>query len=202
MSFRSPWRHRWYARGVALLRSLLRPFGGAEKAFIVALTERQNRRVQAHLAQRPAASVLLIMPRCIKKAGCRADVQSSLQECLSCRQCPLGDVAVTCERHQVEALVAFRSHIAFDMARRHRPDLIIASACHDRLVKAMRSVPEIPALLAPLAGMEKMCVNASVDLQWLDGTLADLRRGDGAPAGATATAAATAPAPLRAADCP
>ncbi len=72
----------------------------------------------------------------------------------------------------MEALVAFRSHIAFQMAREHEPDLIIATACHDRLVKALRSVPEYPALLAPLPSMEKMCVNANVDLAWLENQLA------------------------------
>jgi len=197
MSFASPWRHAWFVRGVAVLRRLLRPFGGAEERFIVALTNRQNRRVRSHLARRAARKVLLIMPRCVKKTGCRADVQSSLQECLSCMQCPLGDVAVACERHRVQALVAFRSHIAFDMARRHQPDLIIASACHDRLIKAMRSVPEIPALLAPLSGMERMCVNATIDLPWLDATLAELDRPSPRPA------AAPAPPPaVGAADCP
>ena len=60
--------------------------------------------------------------------------------------------------------MAFRSHIAFEMARTRRPDVIVATACHDRLIKALRNVPDIPALLAPLAGMEKPCRNAGIDL--------------------------------------
>jgi hypothetical protein len=36
------------------------------------------------------------------------------------------------------------------------------------MVKALRSVPEVPALLAPLAGMDRMCVNATLDLAWLE----------------------------------
>lgn len=147
-----------------MLRRLLRPFGPAEPALIAWLAERQNRRVARHLAVSPARRVLLIMPRCVKKSGCRADVQRGLDECLSCLQCPLGDVALICRQHEVQALVAFRSHIAFEMARTHKPDVIIASACHDRMVKAWRSVPDVPALLAPLAGMERMCVNATLDL--------------------------------------
>jgi hypothetical protein len=67
----------------------------------------------------------------------------------------------------VKALVAFRSHIAYAMARREQPDLILATACEDRLIKALRSVPEIPALLAPLAGMERPCLGAVLDLDWL-----------------------------------
>lgn len=182
MSFSSPWRRSWYVGLVTMLRAVLRPFGRAEQALIAWLAVRQNRRVARHLAGSPARSVLLIMPRCVKKSGCRVDVQHGLDECLSCLQCPLGDVALICQRHDVQALVAFRSHIAFEMARTHKPDVIIASACHDRMVKAWRSVPDVPALLAPLAGMERMCVNATLDLPWLERQVAVVAAGRATPA--------------------
>lgn len=207
MSFSSPWRRRSYVGLVAALRRVLRPFGRAEQALIDLLAARQNRRVARHLARSPARSVLLIMPRCVKKAGCRADVQHGLDECLSCLQCPLGDVALVCRRHDVQALVAFRSHIAFDMARRLKPDVIIASACHDRMVKAWRNVPDVPALLVPLAGMERMCVNATLDLAWLESQVAAAAAGRAAVSAgdaATPPAACGLPAPtvLPTIECP
>lgn len=171
MTFRSPWQSPWFVRSVGLLRLILRPWPGAEERFITSLADQQNRRVRKHLIRHPGREVLLIMPRCVKKPGCPADVKTSLELCTSCEDCHLGDVARLCHSYGVTALVAFRSHIAFEMARTRRPDVIIASACHDRLIKALRSVPEIPALLAPLAGMEKMCVGAQVDLAWLDSQL-------------------------------
>ena len=181
MKFTSPWQSWCFVKWVETTRMLLQPFGSLEQKFIDRLTDAQNRRVHAYLAGSNPASVLLIMPRCVKLAGCRADVQNSLGQCLECRLCPLGDVARLCSRLEIQALVAFRSHIAFNLARDHQPDLIIATACHDRLIKALRSVPEFPALLAPLAGMEKPCVNAGVDLGWLEGQLVGLKRKDCAP---------------------
>jgi len=172
MSFHSPWQSASYVQSIALIRSVLRPFGNLENRFIEYLTERQNQRVRRHLAGSPARSALLIMPRCLKQTHCRVDVQASMDQCRDCVLCPLGDIARLCERFGVRALVAFRSHIAFDLARRECPDLIIATACHDRLIKALRSVPEFPALLTPLSGMEKQCVNASIDLAWLEEQLA------------------------------
>ena len=168
MRFTSPWLSSFYLKAVDLVRFLLRPVPRLENSFIRALTRRQNKRVVRYLEDSRPETILLIMPRCVKKAGCRADVQNSLGRCLTCRDCPLGDVARLCDRYGIPALVAFRSHIAFAIARTRRPDLIIATACGDRLVKALRSVPEIPALLAPLQDMEKMCVNAVVDLVWLE----------------------------------
>lgn len=168
MKFTSPWRHSFYRGLVKLARHLLRPFGNLENRLVEELTASQNRRVIRHLQKIPPENLLLIMPRCVKKSGCRAQVQNGLDECLQCRQCVLGDVAALCDRFHIKALVAFRSHIAFEMARSIDPDLIIATACHDRLVKALRAVPEHPALLAPLPPMEKMCSNAGVDLVWLE----------------------------------
>lgn len=168
MSFKSPWQRAIFSRVVTVSRFLLRPFGQLENRLVEKLTISQNQRVVQHLKESPPEKVLLIMPRCVKKTGCKAQVQNGLDECLQCQQCPLGDVAVLCDRFEINALVAFRSHIAFQMARTRNPDLIIATACHDRLVKALRTVPEYPALLAPLPPMEKMCVNAAVDLVWLE----------------------------------
>ena len=58
------------------------------------------------------------------------------------------------------------------MARREQPGLIIATACEDRLVKALRSVPEIPALLSPLTGMDRMCVGATFNRSWFERQIA------------------------------
>jgi len=172
MTYRSPWQSRAYVAAVAAARRVLRPFPGREHAFIEWLVRAQNRRVHRFLAGRPAATVLLILPRCVKMTGCCADVKADLARCRDCADCQLGGIARLCERYGVRALVAFRSHIAFAMARDERPDLILATACHDRLVKALRSVPEFPALLVPLAGMERMCVNAGIDLAWFEDQLA------------------------------
>ena len=168
MKFRSPWQWSAYRMAVALLRKMLRPWGNLENSLVEKLTISQNHRVIRHLQNNPAEKLLLIMPRCVKKTGCKADVQNGLEECLQCKQCVLGDVALLCDRFGINALVAFRSHIAFEMARSRKPDLIIATACHDRLIKALRAVPEVPALLAPLPPMDKLCINAGVDLHWLE----------------------------------
>ena len=106
MSFRSPWQRPLYVRTVAAARRLLRPWPRLENGFIAAETRRQNRRVRAHLTAHPPRSLLLIMPRCVKKPGCPADVRHSLEQCLTCRDCALGDVARLCRKYEIEALVA------------------------------------------------------------------------------------------------
>lgn len=184
MSLRSPWQSRFFSAGVNVLRRVLRPLPGLEDAFIRRLVTAQNRRVSRHIESNPTRfnSVLLILPRCLKRTGCRLEIRPAgeiadgressshqpLADCPDCDLCALGEIARLTQQYGVRAFVAFRSHIAFALARREKPDLIIATACNDRLIKALYSVPEIPAVLAPLTGMEKPCVNASCDLVWLE----------------------------------
>jgi len=174
--FNSPWQSPWFVRLVAVTRGVLRVMPAWERRFIGFLTRTQNRRVHRYLSSRPARTVLLIMPRCVSRRGCCPDAGHDLAASIECRTCPLGDISRLCAAYGVRALVAYRSHIAYELARSEKPDLIIATACHDRLVKAMRSVPEVPALLAPLASMEKMCVNADIDLPWLEAQLQAVTR--------------------------
>ena len=165
-TYRSPWRHRAFVLAVTAVRALLARAGRSDEALIRRLVTDNNRRVARHLAAHGAATVLLILPRCVKRGCCKIDNGGSLSACLGCDRCDLGELARIADLHRVEALVAFRSQVAFVLARERRPDLIVATACEDRLVKALRSVPEIPALLAPLTGMERMCVNATFDPEW------------------------------------
>ncbi len=197
MKFGSPWRWPLYVVAVAIVRRLLRLVRIPEEKFIRRIVTSQNQRVFRYLRKHPPRSVLLIMPRCLKRKGCPVDVRGSMTACQSCDcdGCPLSNVAHLTASYGVHALVAFRSHIAFDMARRERPDLIVATACDDRLVKALRSVPEIPALLTPLAGMERQCINAVIDLTWVEDQIR-LACAANVPAGETA-ATAKAPATPR-----
>jgi hypothetical protein len=96
------------------------------------------------------------------------DVRESLAECRECFEpCQLAPLARLTRELGIRTLVALRSHIAYDIARRESPDLILATACGDRLIKALRSVPEVPSLLTLLTDMDRMCVNAVTDLEWM-----------------------------------
>ncbi len=165
--FRSPWSLPAYGAGVQIARWALRLCGRSEKQLIQGLVAAQNARVRAHLARHPAHTLLLILPRCVKRPGCSVDVRGELHACAVCRECPLGEIARLTQRRGVSALVAFRSHHALAMARRERPDLIIAAACEDRLIKALRRVPGVPALLSPLTEMRQPCAGAQFDLRWV-----------------------------------
>lgn len=168
MIYSSRWRFKWYVRTVEAVRRLFRPFRSLERLFIRNLVDRHNTRVLRKLRLNPPRSVLLILPRCVKKPGCRIDNSGEMEACRDCNKCILGKMARMTESYGVRSLVAFRSHIAFAMARQEKPDLIVATACDDRMIKALRSVPEIPSLLTPLRESERRCIDCTFDVDWFE----------------------------------
>ena len=197
MSYSSRWRFRLYVRAIEAARRVLRPFGALESGFIRGLVRRHNSRVLRKLRRTPPRSILLILPRCAKLPGCRIDRSGEMAGCRDCGKCILGDMARMTAAFGVRSLVAFRSHIAFEMARRERPDLIVAAACDDRMVKALRSVPEIPSLLTPLRESERKCMNCTFDVGWFERQLrATTGLSPRIPAAAPASTAAAAGCPV------
>lgn len=172
MTYASPWQWSPYRGAVAAIRALLRATGIPETGYVRHLVRDNNRRVRRHMERHGTGTVLLILPRCVKRKCCKLDPAGTLAGCIDCRDCALGGLARVAAAYDVRALVAYRSHIAYEMARREQPGLIIATACEDRLIKALRSVPEIPALLTPLTGMERMCVDADFDAPWFEAQIA------------------------------
>jgi len=168
MTWTSPWQNPHWLRAAAVARGDLRNRTGSDHDLIVQFVEANNRRVTAWLQSDPTVDrrVLLILPRCVRRQCCRPGPGGELAQSLNCPSCQLGELARAADRRRVHALVAFRSQLAYAAARQENPDLIIATACEDRLFKALSSVPDIPALLRPLTGMERMCVGASIDLEW------------------------------------
>lgn len=182
MTWTSPWLESGWVRGVAVARGQQRAATGDDRSLIARLVADQNARVETWLEGRdtPCRDVMIILPRCVKRSCCRVGVDGSLEECRACEECDLGKVARLAHRLGVRPLVAFRSHLAFAAARRDRPEVIVAAACEDRLIKALVSVPEVPALLSPLTGMERMCVGADFDLEWVRSMLVRISREENA----------------------
>jgi len=170
MSWSSPWQNPEWLRATAMARGDLLNRTGADHGLIEQLVETNNRRVAAWLGDRPTSNlrVMMILPRCVRRNCCRPGPGGDLAQSLGCRNCQLGELARAAESRNIRAFVAYRSHLAYAAARQECPDLIIATACEDRLFKALSSVPDIPALLSPLTGMERMCVGAGFDIGWFE----------------------------------
>jgi hypothetical protein len=67
--------------------------------------------------------------------------------------------------HGWELLISPRSHAAYADARKFHPDIIVAVACPDRLVKGLIKLPEIPSFAIPLELPHGMCIDTTFDFR-------------------------------------
>lgn len=146
-----------WARAFLPLARLL----GREEAWILAFCAWNNRRVREAFEARPARRALVLLPHCIQLARCRADVIQDLAACYQCGLCPVEDVLEGALTRQWEVRLSNRSRKAYREAREHRPDLMIAVACADRLFKGLTRLPEIPGYTIPLSLPHGMCVDTT-----------------------------------------
>lgn len=154
----------------SLWANALRPLArwlGQEDAWILSYCGFNNQRVRAAFEGQRARRVLILLPHCIQLARCKADVLGDLEACYDCGLCPVGDYMNAALLNRWDGRIFNRSHKAYRDAREHRPDLIVAVSCTDRLLKGLTRLPEVPSYVIPLTLGHGMCVDTEFSLPHL-----------------------------------
>lgn len=151
---------RWDGLWVKAFRPIARWFR-AEEAWVLSFCAWNNRRVRQALAGRKARRALVLLPHCVQLARCKADVQRDVAECYQCGLCAVGDLLPAHLERGWATRISNRSHKAYREAREHQPDLVVAVSCHDRLLKGLTKLPQVPCYVIPLELPHGMCVDTS-----------------------------------------
>jgi hypothetical protein len=157
---------RWDGLWARALRPLARRLK-LEDAWILSFCGWNNRRVRQIFGQRKAARALVLLPHCIQLARCKADILTDLGKCYECGLCSVGDLLPQQLERGWATRITNRSHKAYLEARDYRPDLIVAVACSDRLLKGLTRMPEIPCYVIPLELPHGMCVDTGFSVPHL-----------------------------------
>ncbi len=147
---------------------------GYDRAWVLSFCAWNNRRVRSAFQNQRARKALVLLPHCIQLSACKADVVTSLEACYSCGRCSVQDVLETSLTSRWDVRLSNRSHKAYREARAFGPDLIVAVSCHDRLLKGLTRLPEIPSYVIPLALPHGMCVDTTFDITRLQGAMETL----------------------------
>lgn len=148
---------------VRAFRPLARALG-REDAWILSFCAWNNRRVRDCFAGRKARRPLLLLPHCIQLSRCKADIFADLANCYSCGLCAVEDLLKGTLEQRWDVTIHNRSAKAYRAARAFRPDLIVAVACTDRLLKGITRLSEVPAYVLPLSLDHGWCVDTSFDV--------------------------------------
>ncbi len=155
---------------------------GLEDTWILSFCGYNNLRVREAFEGRRARRALVLLPHCIQMARCKAPILDDLEACYDCGLCPVGDYMNAALLSRWEGRITNRSHKAYREAREHRPDLIVAVSCTDRLLKGLMKLPETPCYVIPLSLPHGMCTDTDFNVPHLFAameTLVEPRRPSG-----------------------
>jgi len=156
----------WDGYWLQALRPLFKSIN-LEEPWLRSFCAWNNKHVSGALSTKKAGKVVVLLPHCIQLVECGAHVAENLQACFRCGKCVVDNAATAALKYNWDVRVSPRSRAAYIEARKSRPDLIIAIACPDRLVKGLIKLSEIPSYTIPLELPHGMCVNTTFDFQRL-----------------------------------
>ena len=157
-----------------ILRTLLRAVGlvGDKTDPLLRLfVQANNASVRALYRRHKPNKLVILLPHCVVWTRCPKKVVKDLASCTECDLCQMEEILGVADRASLPVAIAIRSDEAYAQARSMGPELTVAVACDDRLVKGITRVPELPAIALPLHLPEESCHDNLVDLSGLHETL-------------------------------
>jgi hypothetical protein len=142
-----------------------------EDRWLLSFCAWNNLKVSRAFKAKKATKALVLLPHCIQATRCKLSIREDIQSCQKCGKCRVADLAIATKQHNWNVCISPRSHLAYKEVRKYNPDLIIAVACPDRLVKGLLRVPEIPSYTIPLELPHGMCVDTTFDFRELSGAV-------------------------------
>ncbi|MEW6746125.1 MAG: DUF116 domain-containing protein [Planctomycetota bacterium] len=125
--------------------------------------ERNNAAVLTKLRGRRPLRLLVLIPRCLVTKRCNCKMELGLEQCQELDGCSVVPLKRVARERGLDLRFARRSANAVDFVAEVKPDLTVAYACEDRLVKGMIRTRGLPAYGIPIGLPEGVCVRAVAD---------------------------------------
>ena len=88
--------------------------------------------------------VLLLLPHCLQNSKCQIRVTDDIMNCEECGKCVIAHLKKWANQESVHAAVASGGSIARKLIVEHKPEVIVAVACHRDLVEGTRDAWMLP----------------------------------------------------------
>jgi len=133
------------------------------------LVRHARRRVQP-------ANLLVLLPRCLQRAGCGQAVIEDLDACRQCGQCDVAALLRLRAETGVRFCMAGGGRAAAARTRRPEVQAVVACACEKELLDGIRAAFPKPVLAVRNDTPEGFCCNTRVDIGCLREAIRELSR--------------------------
>ncbi|MFZ5353787.1 MAG: DUF116 domain-containing protein [Bacillota bacterium] len=112
-------------------------------------------------------NILILLPHCLQNSGCNYDLSKSMDNCMKCGSCKMGEISALLAGSSLKAAVAKGGTAAREIVRLERPGIILAVACERELESGIRDVGSIPVVGILNERPFGPCSNTTVDMEKL-----------------------------------
>jgi hypothetical protein len=113
------------------------------------------------------ANLLVLLPRCLQRAGCGQAVVEDLDACRQCGQCDIAALLRLRAETGVRFCMAGGGRAAAALTRQPDVHAVVACACEKELIDGIRAVFPKPVLAVRNDTPEGFCRNTRVDIDRL-----------------------------------
>ncbi len=122
-----------------------------------ALTKAQRKRIRGD-------RVLVLLPHCLQVDVCNRKITGTVDNCVQCGRCPVGDLRHLGEKYGLRLEVVNGGTLARKRVATFRPDGIVAVACERDLTFGIQDVHPIPVYGVINDRPNGPCFNTEVDM--------------------------------------
>jgi hypothetical protein len=123
-------------------------------------------------------NLILLLPRCLQRAGCAADVAGDIANCKRCGRCKVGDMARIAEAKGIRCAVATGGEQALALVKSDDVHAIIAVACEKELAAGIWHTMPKPVLAVINLRPNGPCRDTDVDMASVEEALECLLAAD------------------------
>jgi len=115
--------------------------------------------------------ILLLIPHCLQKSGCRYKITPDIDNCRRCGGCIISEILVLRDKYGIKTGVATGGTLARKFVQEFRPRAIVAVACERDLTSGIMDTNPIPVLGVTNERPYGPCLNTRVDLKKIEEAL-------------------------------
>jgi hypothetical protein len=130
--------------------------------------------VKHNLQKHCPSKMLMLLPGCMQNKDCSCKITEDIINCRRCGKCRIGELTGLVERFNVRANVVKGGTAARNVAKKYKPDFIIAVACERELMSGMADVGRIPVIGIINQRPNGYCTNTTVDILHIKEILMEL----------------------------
>jgi hypothetical protein len=135
---------------------------------IIALVKINNFFIRLFKRKILAAHVMVLLPHCLQKDDCDADLETSVQNCRRCHKCGIADIAELCEARGLNVFLVSGGQLALSKIKQMKPRFVIAVACDKELMLGLVSIFPIPVYALENERPNGPCKNTCVQIAALE----------------------------------